>query len=242
MVETLSLEEKKHLFSYLYESIRKMEESVTAMTYLEERWMEIKRLMKSLDYEPYIDDQPEIDEIWNICDDLIKSGKIEESSWDFRKTILREIIEGDYFDEYGVYDPMKELFSALCISERERIFGADMCFEFGSDYMKKDGARVYLEYGMPEKYYAYLETCLSKDGKPYAELIEYYRYRNYEKAIETAELAMKKCKGNLTEVVVFLLQDAERKHDSEKYARLMRSAKLRSAINYKEVLERMEQK
>ena len=43
MVETLSLEEKKHLFSYLYESIRKMEESVTAMTYLEERWMEIKR-------------------------------------------------------------------------------------------------------------------------------------------------------------------------------------------------------
>ena len=32
------------------------------------------------------------------------------------------------------------------------------------------------------------------------------------------------------------------KHDSEKYARLMRSAKLRSAINYKEVLERMEQK
>ena len=123
MVETLSLEEKKHLFSYLYESIRKMEESVTAMTYLEERWMEIKRLMKSLDYEPYIDDQPEIDEIWNICDDLIKSGKIEESSWDFRKTILREIIEGDYFDEYGVYDPMKVLFSALCISERERISG-----------------------------------------------------------------------------------------------------------------------
>ena len=66
---------------------------------------------------------------------------------------------------------MKELFSALCISERERISGADMCFEFGSDYIKKDGARVYLEYGMPEKYYAYLETCLAKDGKPYAELL-----------------------------------------------------------------------
>ena len=76
MIESLSLEEKKSLLGYLSDSIRKMEASATKMTYLEERWMEIKRLMKSLDYEPYIDDQVEIEEIWDICEDLIKSGKI----------------------------------------------------------------------------------------------------------------------------------------------------------------------
>ena len=68
----------------------------------------------------------------------------------------------------------------------------------------------------------------------------YYKDRDYEKALEIAELAMKKCKENLTETVIFLLQDAESKQDSAKYTRLMKSAKLRYAINYQEVLERME--
>ena len=240
MIESLSLEEKKSLLGYLSDSIRKMEASGTKMTYLEERWMEIKRLMKSLDYEPYIDDQVEIEEIWDICEDLIKSGKIQDTSWAIRQAILQDIIEGEYFDEYGVFDPMKQLFSALCISQKERITSADMCFEFGSGYMKEDGAKVYLECGMPEKYYDYLETCLSRDGKLYEELIMYYKDRDYEKALEIAELAMKKCKENLTETVIFLLQDAESKQDSAKYTRLMKSAKLRYAINYQEVLERME--
>lgn len=53
-------------------------------------------------YELYIDDQVEIEKIWIICEDLIKSGKIAESSWDIRREILQEIIQGEYFDEYGV--------------------------------------------------------------------------------------------------------------------------------------------
>jgi len=42
MIESLSLEEKKSLLGYLSDSIREMEASATKMTYLEERWMEIK--------------------------------------------------------------------------------------------------------------------------------------------------------------------------------------------------------
>lgn len=242
MLESLSLEEKKDLLHYLQDSIRKTEEIASSLTYLEEQWMEIRRLMKSLDYEPYIDDQFEIAEIWDICEDLIKSGKIAESSWDIRKAILQEIIQGEYFDEYGVYDPMEDLFNALCLSKEERISSADMCFEYGSGYMKKEGARIYLQNGLPEKYYAYLEECLSKDGKVYTELVEYYRDRDYEKALEIAELAMKKCKENLTEIVIFLLQDAAKKGDSEKHAKLMKSAKLRYAVNFTEVLNALEQK
>ena len=52
-------------------------------------------------YEPYID-EVHIEKIWIICEDLIKSGKIAESSWDIRREILQEIIQGEYFDEYGV--------------------------------------------------------------------------------------------------------------------------------------------
>ena len=239
MIESLSLEEKKYLVDHLLDSIRKTEEIVPSLTCLEEQWAEIRRLMKSLDYEPYIDDQVEIEEIWNICEDLIKSGKIAETSWDIRRSILQEIIQGEYFDEYGVIDPMKDLFFALCITKEERISSADMCFQYGSDYMKKDGARIYLKNGKPEKYYEYLERCLSKDGKLYAELVEYYKDKDYKKALEIAELAMKKCKENLTAIVIFLLQDAENKGDNAKFARLMKSAKLRYAINYSEVLSVM---
>lgn len=239
MIDSLTIEEKKYLVGYLLDSIRKTEEIVPSLTCLEEQWMKIRRFMKSLDYEPYIDDQVEIEEIWNICEDLIKSGKIEDTSWNIRRAILQEIIQGEYFDEYGVFDPMKNLFFSLCITKEERISSADMCFQYGSDYMKKEGARIYLKNGKPEKYYEYLERCLSKDGKLYAELVEYYKDKDYKKALEIAELAMKKCKENLTAIVIFLLQDAENKGDNAKFARLMKSAKLRYAINYSEVLSVM---
>ena len=214
MIDSLTIEEKKYLVGYLLDSIRKTEEIVPSLTCLEEQWMKIRRLMKSLDYEPYIDDQVEIE-------------------------VLQEIIQGEYFDEYGVFDPMKNLFFSLCITKEERISSADMCFQYGSDYMKKEGARIYLKNGKPEKYYEYLERCLSKDGKLYAELVEYYKDKDYKKALEIAELAMKKCKENLTAIVIFLLQDAENKGDNAKFARLMKSAKLRYAINYSEVLSVM---
>ena len=93
MIDSLTIEEKKYLVGYLLDSTRKTEEIVPSLTCLEEQWMKIRRLMKSLDYEPYIDDQVEIEEIWNICEDLIKSGKIEDTSWNIRRAILQEIIQ-----------------------------------------------------------------------------------------------------------------------------------------------------
>lgn len=156
LLDTMTLDEKERLLEELRLMIH-TEKNAPEKSYLEEEWDEIGHLLKTLEYEPYIDDQLEIDEIWNICDKLVKERKLKEESWELRKKILSEIIVGEYFDHYGVYDPMKDLFSALCFTQKEKQECADLIYKIGSDYMKADGAKLYKECGKPEKYYEYLE-------------------------------------------------------------------------------------
>lgn len=241
LIETLTVEERKNLIRYLEASIREMERKDKEMTYLEENWQEIRRLMKKLDYEPYIDDQYEIEEIWDICEELIKSGRIGESSWESREEILSEITEGEFFDWYGVYDPMNDLFEALCLNGEEKVACADMVFRKGSGFMKQKTAPYYLEGGRPDKYYAYLESSLGRESGPYEELIAYYWDKEREKAVALADMAMTKCKSRMTGIMVYLLKDAAEKGDTARYAKLTRRAKARDSIDYGEVLRRLGQ-
>ena len=103
MLDTLSLEMKEELLEYLKADIAAAK-AAPQKTYLEEQWAEIKRLIDSLKYEPYIDDQFEIEEIWNICEEMIKSGKLKEEPWEIRRRVLKSIIGGEYYDDYGVID------------------------------------------------------------------------------------------------------------------------------------------
>ena len=50
-------------------------------SYLEKNWTEIKRLMNVLKHEPYIDDQIEIEEIWDICEEMISDGRLADETW-----------------------------------------------------------------------------------------------------------------------------------------------------------------
>ncbi len=62
--------------------------------------------------EPYIDDQFEIEEIWNIVEALIKRGGFEIEPWEEKERILKEIYDNDFYDFYdfyGVSDPMQDL-------------------------------------------------------------------------------------------------------------------------------------
>ena len=76
MLDTLSLEMEEELLEYLKADIAAAK-AAPKKSYLEEQWTEIKRLMEKLKYEPYIDDQYEIEEIWDICEEMIKSGKLK---------------------------------------------------------------------------------------------------------------------------------------------------------------------
>jgi len=236
MLDTLTLEDKEALAAYLQEDI-KAAKAAPKKSYLEDQWAEIKRLIETLKYEPYIDDQFEIEEIWNICEEMIKSGKLQKESWESRRRVLKSIIGGEYYDYYGVYDPMKDLFRALMFTAEERTEIADLIFEIGSEYMKADAARLYKECGLVEKYIAFVEQRLKDKEAAYLEIIEYYKDRDLQKAVEIAELGMKKCKDDQTDLVIFLIQIAKENGDAEKVKRLLKSAKLRQTINLSKVLE-----
>ncbi|MBR1710564.1 MAG: hypothetical protein IJ719_17355 [Clostridia bacterium] len=239
MLDTLSLEMKEELLEYLKADIAAAKAAPKG-SYLEEQWTEIERLIENLRYEPYIDDQVEIDEIWDICDKMIKSGELKNESWKTRERVIKSIIEDEYYDYYGVSDPMKDLFKALMITQEEKLKIADLIYKTGSDYMKKDGAELYKECGQQEKYYTYVEEHLEKKEKPYMELINYYKTVNPAKAVEIAELGMKKCKDDQTDIFIFLIECARKEEDKNKEAKLLTSAKLRSAVNFSKVKAALE--
>ena len=64
MLDTLTLEMKEELLEYLKADIASIK-AAPPKTYLEKQWAEIKRLIEDLKYEPYIDDQIQIEAIWD---------------------------------------------------------------------------------------------------------------------------------------------------------------------------------
>lgn len=83
------------------------------ISYLEEQWREIQQLYLQLSYEPYIDDQLEIDEVWEILEELVKYLNENDEEQALMKEIATLIEENDYYDEYGCNDPMEMLYNAL---------------------------------------------------------------------------------------------------------------------------------
>ena len=236
MLDTLSLKMKEELLEYLKADIAAAK-AAPKKSYLEGQWAEIKRLIEKLKYEPYIDDQFEIEEIWDICEEMIKSGKLKKESWPVRRRVLKSIIGGGYYDYYGVYDPMKDLFQALMFTPEEKTEAADIMFEIGSGYMQADGAKLYKECGQLEKYIAYVETHLKDKEEPYMEVINYYKEKDPAKAAQIAELGLKKCKDSQTYIITFLIQNARNSGDKEQEAKLIKSAKMRRSVNYEKVKE-----
>ena len=230
MLDTLTLEMKEELLEYLKADIAAAK-SAPKKSYLEEQWSEICRLLETLSYEPYIDDQFEISEIWDICEEMINSGNLQEESWTIRRKVIEDIIDGEYYDEYGVIDPMMDLFKALMFTKDERLEVADLIFATGSDYMKQDGAELYKECGQQEKYIAYTEHHLRDKEEPYMEVINYYNDKDPKRAVEIAELGLKKCRDDQTDLIIFLIQRAKEDGDKDKLLRLLKSAKLRRAVD-----------
>ncbi len=175
--DTLTLEGKEELLAYIKADIDKAKKA-PRKSYLEENWAEIKRLMNVLKHEPYIDDQIEIEEIWNICEEMISGGRLADEPWKVRKRLIKSIVSREYYDDYGVYDPMKDLFGALIFTPEEKL--------------------------------------------------------------EIAELGLKKCRDDQTDLIIFLLKVAASCGDEEWEAKLLRSARLRQKVNTSMVMERLE--
>lgn len=193
-------------------------------------WKQIGELIDVLKYKQYIDDQWEIEEIWNICNALLKTNKLGEEDWELRKNILSDIILHNYYSYYGCYDPMFDLSNELCVNADEFLMFADIMDS--SDHYKKEAALLYHKYGRDDKYVFYLETHLGRESETYEALINYYKeHDNFDGARRVAEQALEKCKGDLTEAFIYLLVDAKKREDKNKYKKLYSSAKRRRLVD-----------
>lgn len=199
-------------------------------SFLRGSWSQINSLICRLMDEPYIDDQMEIEEIWKIIEALIKRGGFDMESWETKEEILKQIYEHDFFDYYGVYDPMKDLSEEICSTREENLKRAEIMMNAGRGYLGKDAARLYRDLGEKEKCIEYFEKHLEKEKEAYEIVIDYYKDFDYEKAVETARLAISKCKEELTVFYIFLLQDARDRGDEAEFKKLMRSAHMRKAV------------
>lgn len=204
-------------------------------------WEQIKELIEQLRYERYIDDQWEIEEVWKICEYLIKRGKLEQEDWELRKNILNDIIKNDYYNNYSCYDPMFELSEKICSKPEEFLAFAGILDESG--YYKKKAAYLYHQYGRDDKYVSYLEAHLEKESETCVALIKYYmEHNNFDGARQVAEQGLEKCKDDLTDIFIFLLTDAKKNKDEGRYKKFYSSAKRRRSVDIIQIDEALSRK
>ena len=207
-------------------------------SFLRGTWEQIMNLIKDLSYEPYIDDQFQIEEIWKIVEALLKRGGFEKEPWEVKEHILQEIYENDYYDYYSVCDPMRDLANAICSGKEENLKRAAIMMNAGGGYLGAEAAKLYRELGEEDKCAEYFENHLGKEEEPYSILVDYYKNRNHEKAVEIANLAIQKCQKDQTSFFLFLLQDAQDRGDEAVFKKLMQSAHRRKAVRSAEIDEK----
>lgn len=233
MFAYLSLEQKKGVLRDFQEMVD-AEESRPEGSYLEQKWKEIEDSLYDLSLEPYIDDQLEIDVIWNICEELIKGGHLQAEPWEIRERIIQKITENEYYDQFGVCDPMMDLIRELPQDREEKLKTAEIMWN-GPGFMKKDGAKLFRELGEEGSYIQYLETHLGDEPEQYMKVIRFYEKSNPGKAEEIAELAKEKCRRtyrtDLTEIYEFLIRRAYEAGDIDRLCSLFDSARRRRAVD-----------
>lgn len=204
-------------------------------SFLRGTWSQISDLISDLMNEPYIDDQYQIEEIWKIVEAVIKRGGFDKEPWEVKEYILEEIYENDYYDYYGVYDPMKDLANAICSNKAENLKRAEIMMKAGRGSFGAAAAKLYRELGEEDKCAEYFENHLGKEEEPYEILVDYYKERDHGKAVEIANMAIQKCQKDQTPFFIFLLQDAKERGNDAMFKKLMQSAHRRRAVNSAEV-------
>ena len=198
------------------------------------KWKRILEIIKWLSYEQYIDDNPEIDEIQNICEELIKSGEVQKEEWEVRKKVLEDIIRHLYYERYNCIDQMRELAQKLCNNPKEYLEMADLLDQHSM--YEYEAACLYHKYGRDDKYVSYLESCLGKRSKEYSALIAFYQEKGQEnEAVRVAELGLEQCREDLTDCFICLLNYTKRERDETYYKKLLASAKRRKHVDLERI-------
>lgn len=222
--------------SFFEEIGKEQEQSEPSL--LKDAWSDIQGLIERLSYEPYMDDQMEMEEIYLIIEDLIQCGGFEQEPWDVKEHILSEIYQNNYYVDYCVEDPMEELAAAICSTREEQLKRADLMMQIDDDEIRQEAAQLYRQFGDLVHCARYYEGYQGKEAEPYEILIEYYKDADHEKAVCIAEYAIQRCKIDQTSFFLFLLQDAKDNGDEQRFKKLMQSARRRKAVNMEKIREK----
>lgn len=221
------IEPLKEILNYLQEKNAENAEG----KFLQGAWSQMMGLISELKLEPYIDDQIEINQIWDIAEALIKRGRFDEEPWAVKEEIIIEMLECEFFDEFGACDPMKDLMHAMCVSGEEKRQCAELLMRTGSYFSQKEAAKLYKELGETEKYISFYEKNFGKTAKPYQIVADYYKDKDIQKTLEVSRLAIEKCREDLTQFFIYLLEDARDRGDEESFQKLMKSARRRGNVS-----------
>lgn len=199
---------------------------------LSELWDEITGYVGDLMDYAYIDDQIEINMIWDLVEEYKKKNNADNEPWNLKEKIINDI----YFMFYDVYnsmpDPFDDLIEIICSSKEDKIRYAEILYTADDKYVKYEGAILLAELGCTEKVIDYFENYRGYEReKVYGLMLDYYIGSDYEKAVETANNALKNCRKDQTEFMIFLLKDAQKSGDEAKFKKLFRNAHVRKLVN-----------
>lgn len=128
---------------------------------------------------------------------------------------------------------MIEFAEKLCTNDEEYLSYAEILESAG---YKKEAATMYDQHGRKDKYEAYLKSNLAHDESGYLTLISFYKEQNQQdKACQIAQLGLKNCKGDLTEMFIILLVNAKKEKDENLFKKLYASAKRRKRVSIDKV-------
>lgn len=195
-------------------------------------WEQVRDLADQMIYKRTSDGKWQAEEIGKLCKILLDQNSPEPEDWKRRKQVLSDMAAHDYYGSYGCYEPVFALSGKLCTKPEEYLEYAEILEKSSSSSNEKRAAYLYLQYGREDKYAAWLEQNLWKSGKRYSELIAYYeKHGRTDDARRIAEQCLKNCRDELTDTFIFLLKDAKKNNEEEKYQKLYASAKRRKGAD-----------
>lgn len=134
----------------------------------------------------------EINMIWDLVEEYKKKNNADNEPWNLKEKIINDI----YFMFYDVYnsmpDPFDDLIEIICSSKEDKIRYAEILYTADDKYVKYEGAILLAELGCTEKVIDYFENYRGYEReKVYGLMLDYYAGSDYEKAVETANNALK---------------------------------------------------
>lgn len=99
-------------------------------TPLEDAWYNLKFMLTVLQFMNYRDPK-QIQKITSIVDSAIVEINFRKEPWSLRESILEDLYENDWYDEYGVYNNLQIFGDILCTNKKERQIALRMRREIG---------------------------------------------------------------------------------------------------------------